>query len=290
MRSGVVIITKVGLQNSAQMIVIDHNQVIEAFPADAADHPLYITILPGSPRRCPYLLDAHSVDSVCKALAVDSVTVSEEKSRRTDFGKRLHDLLCCPDCRGVFGNVEVQDAAAVMGQNYENVEHAQPNRRNREEIYGNHLADMILQKRHPRLRRIPAPLWHQSRNGAFGNLKVKLQQFSVDARRSPQGIRNGHGFDQLSDLRTHAGSSGTAGLRQLQPVLFEPLALPCDYRFGPNNHESRLPIRPNLLEPDPEQSVSSAQPWPFHVPLENGQLLTQCRILQYDVLMATDCE
>jgi hypothetical protein len=66
------------------------------------------------------------------------------------------------------------------------------NRCNCEEINGYELSDMIAKKRHPGLIGL-AVFRHQSRNRPFGNLKPELQQFSMDARRSPDGIGGNHG-------------------------------------------------------------------------------------------------
>jgi hypothetical protein len=67
------------------------------------------------------------------------------------------------------------------------IEDSQANCCDREEINGHQLSDMIPKKRHPGLCGLPV-LRNQSRNRPFGNLESKLQQFSMDARRSPDGI------------------------------------------------------------------------------------------------------
>ena len=74
------------------------------------------------------------------------------------------------------------------------------------------LSDMIAKKRHPGLIGLPV-FRHQSRNRALGNLKPELQQFSMDARGSPDGIGGNHGSDQLADLQIHPRASWPFQLR-----------------------------------------------------------------------------
>jgi len=47
MRSGGVVLASVGGKDSAQMGFTENDDVIEAFPADGADQPLRMPVLPG---------------------------------------------------------------------------------------------------------------------------------------------------------------------------------------------------------------------------------------------------
>ena len=46
------------------------------------------------------------------------------------------------------------------------------------------------------------------------------------------------------------------------------------------HNERRAPCRPDFRQGYPEESVASAQAWPWALPAEQGQLLTQGQILQ----------
>jgi len=81
----------------------------------------------------------------------------------------------------------MDDTTPIVREDYEDIKDSQANGRDGEEIDSYHFSDMIAKKRHPSLCRLPI-FRHQSRHCSFGNLKPELQQFSMDARRSPDRI------------------------------------------------------------------------------------------------------
>ena len=60
--------------------------------------------------------------------------------------------------------------------------------------------------------------------------------------------------------------------------------MPTHHRFWGDEQERFLPPRPQLSESDPEQLVDRAQSPPRSFAMESQQLLTQCQILQHEVL------
>src|SRR5262245_35189872 len=84
-RAGFVIIAEIVFEQSAQMVVIEDDHMIQALATNASDHPLHVTILPRTPWRYANFLDAHSFYSRSERFAVDSVAVSnhEPGSART---------------------------------------------------------------------------------------------------------------------------------------------------------------------------------------------------------------
>jgi hypothetical protein len=80
----------------------------------------------------------------------------------TILRKRFNDLLCGPDCRGVFSDIEVEHSAPVMREDYEDIQHTKLDRRNREEIDRYHLAHMIAEKTSSTFAMVSYLFWHQS--------------------------------------------------------------------------------------------------------------------------------
>ena len=113
---------------------------------------------------------------------------------------------------------------------------SQANGRDGEEIDGYHLPDMIAQKRHPCLRRLPIFFGHQLRNSALETSNPSFQQFSMDAL--PQiELGAASGSDQPSNLPIRSRPSWPFPLRQSPPIAFEGLALPYDYRLRLNGFQ-----------------------------------------------------
>ena len=61
-------------------------------------------------------------------------------------------------------------------------------------------------------------------------------------------------------------------------------AMPTHHRFWGHEQERFLPPRPQLAESDPEHLVDRAQSPPRSFGMESQQLLTQCQILQHEIL------
>src|SRR3989441_11532809 len=93
------------------------------------------------------------------------------------------------------------DAPAIVGEHNEDEEHPQASGRDREEIEGDQVPDVIGQERSPALRGRRAPLREQAGDGALGHVDAELQELAVDSGGTPQGIRHGHLCDKGLDLR-----------------------------------------------------------------------------------------
>src|SRR5215831_15929100 len=116
MRSRPMIITEVTSWNSAQVPLIDHDDMVQAFSANASDHPFRIAVLPRTPSRCRNLPDTHSINSRGEVVSVDPITIPYEVARHSVVGKCLHELLCCPRGSRVFRDIEMQNTSTVRGR------------------------------------------------------------------------------------------------------------------------------------------------------------------------------
>jgi hypothetical protein len=137
-------------------------------------------------------------------LAKDPVTVTQEIGRRRVVREGVDDLLGRPGRGGMLGDIEVEDAPAVMGEHDEDEEDTQAGGGCREEIDRDQVSDMVSEERPPGLRGLGAPLRHEARYRALSDVDAELQEFSVDTRRTPQGIRFGHRPDECGDLGVDA--------------------------------------------------------------------------------------
>jgi hypothetical protein len=146
------------------------------------------------------LLDAHAPYAMPKWLTVDAVAVAEEIRWRRLVREGVDELLSRPGGGGMLGDVEVDDAAAVVSEHNENEEDAEASSRYGKEVDRDQVADVVGEKRPPSLRGLGAPFGHEAGDGTLGDLDAEPQELAVDARCSPQGIRRGHRPDERSDL------------------------------------------------------------------------------------------
>jgi hypothetical protein len=149
---------------------------------------------------------------------------------RLFVGPRFAQLLCHPDGIGVLGHIEVQDLTPVMADNEKAIQNTKRERRDCEEVHRSNCLAMIPEERQPSLRGIwvsrgsPTP----SRDSSLREIAAPLEQFAVNARRSPGWILGNHAKDQCTSvfrqlcarvarcheggwgLRTSGGPAGTA--------------------------------------------------------------------------------
>src|SRR5467141_2275330 len=94
MRSDVVVIACVRLQNLAQMHLAQDNDVVHTFTPDRSDQPFGKAILPGRGWRGRLVPDAHGAKSACDNAPIDPIPIADEVVRSLIPGKGLRYLTC----------------------------------------------------------------------------------------------------------------------------------------------------------------------------------------------------
>jgi len=144
-----VVVAKVTPQDPLQMPLAQHDDVVQALSANTPDQPLDVRILPWAPTSDDDLLDAHVGDAALEVSAVDAVAVTEQKARCFIPGERLDDLLGRPLGGWIRGDVEVENATAIVGEDQEDEEDLECDSGNDEEVNGHRLGHVIAQEGHP---------------------------------------------------------------------------------------------------------------------------------------------
>ena len=129
----------------------EDEHVTQTLAADRTDEAFGKRILPGAVWRREDFLDPHALHSVAKLLTIDLVTVAQEIERRRVVREGFHDLLSGPAGGGMLGHVEVDHPPAMVGEHDENEEHAEACGGDREEVEGDEISDMVVEKRPPGL-------------------------------------------------------------------------------------------------------------------------------------------
>ena len=102
-------------------------------------------------------LDTHALHALTKRVPVDVVTIAQEIGGRGVVREGVHDLLGGPVGGWMLRHVEVDDAAAMVGEHDEDEEHPQAGRGHREEVERDEILDMVVEERPPGLRRLRVP-------------------------------------------------------------------------------------------------------------------------------------
>jgi hypothetical protein len=131
--------------------------------------------------------------------------IQDQKSGSGVIGKGLAQLLPDPLTCGVAGNTVVKNAASIMTDDEEDVEHSEGDRRYREKVHGCNRFAVIAQEGEPALARIrqTRSTPHPAGDAALRNLKAQHEQFAVDARGTPDRILGHHFEDELANVLGH---------------------------------------------------------------------------------------
>ncbi len=202
MGSVLVVIADVLIHQPLPMASVQYDHMIEQIAAAVADEALGHTVLPRAAEAGSFGLDAEAADRFDDLSAEVRSTVEDQLFRSHIVRERLSQLLNNPCARRMTGNVEMKNAASVMRDHEEAVQHAEGERGHDEEIHRRNRFAVVAEERHPpfcRLRtsrRFP----HPAQDSSLGDVESEHLQFSVNARRAPGGIFGNHAEDQFAQF------------------------------------------------------------------------------------------
>src|SRR6266446_10182674 len=242
--AGPMIVGEVRGQDASQMPLGENDDMVQALASHRANEPLREGILPGTARGRDDFTDPHAFDALTKRVPVDTVAIAEKITRRRIVRERVDELLGGPGGGGMLGDVEVDEAPAVVGEHDEDEEDAEPSSGHGEEIDRDQVPDMIGQKGSPSLRWRGASLRNQPRDGALGHIDAELEEFAMDAWGAPEWVRGGHAGDQGLDLGIDERATSGRAARELGPVLAEAAPLPSQDSVGSHDYQEAVSTRP----------------------------------------------
>src|SRR5271154_2806273 len=201
MRSDAVVIISIGFQNSAQMRLAQDNNVVHAFTPDRSYQPFHKAILPGRGWCGRLVPDAHGAQSARDDAAIDPIAIADEVVRSLIPRKRLRYLTSNPFCRRICCDVNPDEVSAVEPDDDEGIEQVEIDRWNNEQVHGGDVRRVVTQEGPPSLAGRPPPFDHVLGDARLRDLKSELEQFAVDAWRTPKWIFDAHPADQRAQLR-----------------------------------------------------------------------------------------
>ena len=131
--------------------LIQDYEVIETLSANRADQPFNVWALPWRAECSEHFSDFHTFGLRPKGSPIDAVAIAEQEARGLVPGKCLEDLGCSPLSGWMLGNVEMDNAPAIMSQDKKHIQDPESDSGHHEEVYGNQLLDVVFQERPPGL-------------------------------------------------------------------------------------------------------------------------------------------
>src|SRR6202142_4013867 len=237
MRSDAVVIISIRFQNSAQVHLAQDNDVVHAFTPDRSDQPFGKAILPGRGWCGRLVPDAHGAHSACDDAAIDLLAIADQVARSLVPGKCLRYLTGNPFSRRICCDVDPDEVSAVEPDDDEGIEHVETDSWNNEQVHGGNVRRVVTQEGPPSLAGRRPPFDHVLGDAGLRDLKSELEQFAVNAWRTPKRILHAHPPDQRAQLRVDPRSP-SQWARLPTPVAAKAGAVPTHECLGPDDCEN----------------------------------------------------
>src|SRR6266403_4081332 len=150
---------------------------------------------------------------------------------------------------------------------------------------------MVSEERQPSLHRV----WisrgspHPSRDTPFREIETQLEQFAVNARRSPGWILSHHTEDQVANLFADTlPSSYLADSGDPRPIQTKSRSVPVHDGSRSDQDERLSPPGPAHSQRNPEQFVQGSQSTARSLLVQSQQLQTESQVFEDEVRPATE--
>lgn len=143
------VIAKIFAKGSAQVPLVENNDVIETISAYGSDNSFNEGILPWRARRCDNPLDIQTSYPTLNLLTINRIPITQQIAWSGIERKFLHQLRCCPLGSRVVCHVEVHNPATVMAKHDEYIEHSKSGGGHCKEIHRCQTLCMITEKSSP---------------------------------------------------------------------------------------------------------------------------------------------
>src|ERR1700716_3119695 len=237
MSSDAVVIVRIRSEDSAQMHLAQDNDVVHTLTPDRSDQPFGKAILPRRGRCGRLVPDAHGAQSARDDAAIDPVAIADEVVRSLSPRKCLHYLTCNPFCRRICCDVDPDKVPAVESDDDEGIEQVETDSWNNEQVHGGNVRRVVPPEGSPSLAGRPPPFDHVLGDARLRDLKPELEQFAVNAWRTPERILHAHPPDQRAQLRFDL-LSPSQWARLPTPVSAKAAPMPPHERLGPDDCEN----------------------------------------------------
>ena len=191
------------------MALVEDDDVIQTFSADRTDETLSVRVLPGRSRRSDDLRDPHRSNAMTKCRTIGFVSVPQQIARCSVPGKGLGHLARKPILRGIWRDRKVDDPSAIKTEHDQGVEQVERRRGDHEHVNCRNVWQVVAQKAPPGRGGDLGPPRHPPPNCGLADLDAELEQFPVNARRTPQRIGFAHAADQITDVWADPGPPRT---------------------------------------------------------------------------------
>ena len=208
-RAVLMMIDKVVREPPSQVLLVEHDHVVQTFAADGADQAFDERVLPGRAWHNELLFQSEGKSPPNKFQTVNAIAIAEQIAGWNGVGKCLGQLLCGPGRRRRIGNIEMQDFAPLMRQDQEDMEDAEGGGRDDKEIHRDEVLGVVVQEGLPGLVCAPGSGAILA-DGGIQNCNLEFGQFGLNSFATPGGIARPHAPNEVDEFTVSGGSAAAA--------------------------------------------------------------------------------
>src|ERR1019366_5056938 len=166
--------------------------LVRALPADRANEPLNVSVLPGRSERNRPISNTHGAQTLHEDWPIGGVSIPNEVSRRVVPWESLGDLARDPLGSRVFRHAKRQPNSSSMLNNDKTIEDPERDRWKDKKVDRCDAVGIVAQKRAPALRWRPRVAAHIPSDCRLSDLEAELEQFTVNVWGAPERVRPAH--------------------------------------------------------------------------------------------------
>src|SRR5450759_4064498 len=155
--------------------------MVQALPADRANEPLNVSVLPGLSERNRPISNTHGAQTLHEDWPVRGVPIPNEVSRRVVPWESFGDLARDPLRGRIFRHAKRHPTSSSMLYDDKTIEDSKRDRWQDKQVDRRNAIHMILQKGSPTLRRWQPAAAHIPSNRRLSDLETELEKLTMNA-------------------------------------------------------------------------------------------------------------
>ena len=170
-----IIVGSIRAYDSAQVRFPEYDHVVQALPADRANEPLNVSVLPGRSERNRPISDAHGAQTLHEDWPVRGVPIPDEISRRMVPRECLGDLARDPFRGRICCYAKRYPKSSSVSYDNKTIENLESDCWQDKKVDRGDAVAMVAEKRPPALRRWPPAAAHIPSNRRLSDIEAKLE-------------------------------------------------------------------------------------------------------------------
>src|SRR5664280_12463 len=239
--------------------------MVQALPADRANEPLNVSVLPGRSERNRPISNTHGAQTLHEDQPIRGVPIPNEVSRGLVPRESLGDLARDPLSSRVFRHAKRQPNSSSMPYDNKTIEDPERDRWKDKKIYRRDAVGMVAQKRAPALRWWPRVAAHIPSDARLGDLEAELEQFTMNVWGAPERVRPAHLVNERAQLSRDPRSANRVA-RSPAPIRSKPGAVPANDGLRPDNRNGAKDGGEPVIKPDKQKAIGIVEVRSFRCP------------------------